>query len=152
VRGLHAALPARDAERRARAVKSAEEATAGDYMSTRLVTLEPQTDVLEAMQRLLDEGISGAPVVDSRGNLLGILTQRDCLAVAVQAAYHQEPAGDVSKYMTPNVETLPASASLVEVIEAFRQSRYRRFPVLEGSRLVGQISRRDILRAILELW
>jgi len=133
-------------------VKSAEEATAGDYMSTRLSTLEPQMDVLEAMQRLLDEGISGAPVVDSRGNLLGILTQRDCLGVAVQAAYHQEPAGPVSKYMTQNVDTMPASASLVEVIEAFRQSRYRRFPVMEGNRLVGQISRRDILRAILELW
>ncbi|MEN8182157.1 MAG: CBS domain-containing protein [Myxococcota bacterium] len=133
-------------------MKSVEEATARDYMSTRLVTLEPEMDVLEAMQRLLDERISGAPVVDSRGNLLGILTQRDCLGVAVQAAYHQEPAGAVSKYMTQKVDTLPASASLVEVIEAFRQSRYRRFPVLEGSRLVGQISRRDILHAILELW
>jgi CBS domain-containing protein len=152
VRGVHAALPARDARRRGRGVKSAERATAGDYMSTRLVTLEPQMDVLEAMRRLLDEGISGAPVVDSRGNLLGILTQRDCLTVAVQAIYHQEPAGDVSKYMSRNVDTMPASASLIDVIEAFRQSRYRRFPVLEGSRLVGQISRRDILRATLELW
>ncbi len=133
-------------------MKSAAEATAADYMSSPLVTLEPDMDVLEAMQRLLDEGISGAPVVDSRGNLLGILTQRDCLDVAVQASYHQEPGGAVSDYMTRNVETLPASARVIEVIEAFRQSRYRRFPVMKGSRLVGQISRRDILRAILELW
>jgi CBS domain-containing protein len=121
-------------------------------MSTRLVTLEPEMPILRAMQTLLDEGISGAPVVDARGNLLGILTQRDCLEVAVQASYHQDPAGRVADYMSREVETLDASASLVEVIEAFRGSRYRRFPVLEGGRLVGQLSRRDIMRAILELW
>lgn len=133
-------------------MKSVSEATARDYMSTRLVTLTPQTDVLAAVQTLLDARISGAPVVDGRGNLVGILTQRDCLDVVVQATYHQEPAGRVADYMSASVETLDAGSSLVEVVEAFRQSRYRRFPVLEGTRLVGQISRRDILRAILELW
>ena len=123
-----------------------------DYMATRLVTLEPGMDVLAAMQRLLDARISGAPVVDERGDLIGVLTQRDCLAVAVQSVYHQTPAGRVADYMSAPVETLPASASLMDVIEAFRRSRYRRFPVMEGSRLVGLICRRDILRAILELW
>jgi CBS domain-containing protein len=58
----------------------------------------------------------------------------------------------VGDYMSKQVETLPASATLVEMLEAFRQSRYRRFPVMEGNRLVGQISRSDIMRAILELW
>jgi CBS domain-containing protein len=125
---------------------------ARDFMSDRLVTLDPDLDVLAAMQKLLAAEISGAPVVDARGTLIGILTQRDCMNVGVQAIYHQEPAGRVADYMSAPVETLPASATLVEVLEAFRRSRYRRFPVLEESRLVGQISRRDILRAMLELW
>ena len=133
-------------------MKGSGEAKARDYMSTQLVTLQPEMDVLGAMHTLLDAQISGAPVVDSRGGLLGILTQRDCLGVAMQATYHQAPAGRVSDYMTSPVETLSASASLVEVIETFHRSRYRRFPVMEHNRLVGQISRRDILRAILELW
>jgi len=133
-------------------MKSIDTATCRDYMASRLVTLDPGMDVLGAMQKLLDERISGAPVVDAHGNLVGILTQRDCLAVAVQSVYHQAPAGRVADYMSAPVETLPASASLMDVIEAFRRSRYRRFPVVEGSRLVGQISRQDILRAILELW
>jgi CBS domain-containing protein len=133
-------------------MKDVATATCRDYMATRLVTLDPGMDVLAAMQRLLDERISGAPVVDARGNLVGVLTQRDCLNVAVQSVYHQAPAGRVADYMSTPVETLPASASLMEVVEAFRRGRYRRFPVLEGSRLVGQISRQDILRAILELW
>ena len=133
-------------------MKDPSEARARDYMSTRLVTLHPETDVLDAMQKLLDEKISGAPVVDPRGTLLGILTQRDCMRVALQAAYHQEPAGRVADYMSSPVETLDAGASLIEVIEKFSQSRYRRFPVMEDFRLVGQLSRRDILRAILEMW
>ena len=126
--------------------------TARDFMSTRLVTLSPGLDVLGAMRIFLDNRISGAPVVDDRGNLVGILTQRDCLNVAMHAIYHREPAGRVADYMGAPVDTLPASAGLAEVIEAFRNSRYRRFPVVEDGRLVGQISRRDILRAVLSLW
>lgn len=133
-------------------MKGVAAATCRDYMTARLITLDPATDVLAAMQRLVDARISGAPVVDARGDLIGILTQRDCLAVAVQSVYYQAPAGRVADYMSAPVETLPASAGLVDVIEAFRRSRYRRFPVVEGGRLVGLICRRDILRAILELW
>lgn len=124
-------------------------ATARDYMAARLVTLTPEMDVLRAIQVFLDARISGAPVVDERGNLVGILTQRDCLDVATQAVYHGEPAGRVADYMSSPVTTLSADTSLLDVIEAFRQSRFRRFPVVEGTRLVGQISRRDLLRAIL---
>lgn len=130
----------------------ADSARARDLMSKRLIALDPGMDVLAAMRTFLDERISGAPVLDAHGNLVGILTQRDCMNVAVQALYHQEPAGHVSDYMSSPVETLPTSATLVEVLEAFRQSRFRRFPVMEGNRLVGQISRSDILRASLELW
>jgi len=128
------------------------ERTARDYMSTRLFTLGPDLDVLTAMRLLLDAEVSGAPVLDGRGNLVGILTQRDCLNVGLQGVYHQEPAGRVADYMSRPVETVDAGASLAELVERFRQSRYRRFPVVEGNRLVGQISRRDVLRAVLDLW
>jgi len=91
-------------------------------------------------------------VVDARGGLVGILTQRDCLDVGLQGVYHQEPAGRVADYMSHPVDTLDAGASLAEVVDAFRRSRHRRFPVLDDGRLVGQISRRDVLRATLDLW
>lgn len=127
-------------------------ARARDYMSSRVVTVRPEMDVLDAMRTLLDERISGAPVVDAHGNLVGVLTQRDCMTVAVQALYHQQPAGRVAEYMTADVKTLPANASLPDVIDAFRSSPFRRFPVVDDGRLVGVLSRRDILHAILELW
>jgi CBS domain-containing protein len=121
-------------------------------MSSDLVVLTPDMEVLRAMELLMTREISGAPVVDPHGNLVGILTERDCLRVAFDASYHQHPGGKVAEYMSRDVETIPASLDLIAVIERFLRSRYRRFPVLEGTRLVGQISRRDILRAILELW
>jgi CBS domain-containing protein len=133
-------------------VKDPRDATARDLMSKRIVTLEPGMDVLRAMQTLLDAGISGAPVVDAHGNLVGMLTQRDCLDVGLLGVYHREPAGQVRDYMKAPVQTVEASSTLAEILEAFRTSRYRRFPVVEGNRLVGQISRRDALPALLALW
>ena len=121
-----------------------------DAMSAPPFTLEPQLDVLVAMRRLVDARVSGAPVVDARGNLVGMFTERDGLDVSLHSVYHGEPAGRVERYMSCDVRTLPASTSLLDGIEAFRHSRFRRFPVVEGSRLVGLISRRDLIRAILD--
>jgi CBS domain-containing protein len=120
-------------------------------MTREPITLSPELDVLAAMRLLLEHRISGAPVVDARGNLVGMLTQRDCLRVAYAASYHQEPAGAVSRYMSQPVETIPADLDLVEVIGVFLRSRYRRFPVLEDNRTVGIVSRADALAAALGL-
>jgi CBS domain-containing protein len=127
------------------------ELRARDFMTRELVTLDPELDVIAAMRLLLERGVSGAPVVDAHGNLVGILTQRDCLEVAYTAGYHQEPAGKVSRYMSREVETIPADLGLMEVVGVFLRSRYRRFPVVEDQRPVGILSRRDVLGAALSV-
>ena len=147
---MHAPLRAPSA--RGVVVRDPGEVPARDLMSRKLVALEPGLDVLHAMRTLLDAGISGAPVLDERGSLVGVLTQRDCLDVGLLGIYHREPAGCVREYMKSPVQTLDAGATLAEMLEAFRGSRYRRFPVLERGRLVGQLSRRDLLPALLALW
>ncbi|NNL68292.1 MAG: CBS domain-containing protein [Myxococcales bacterium] len=126
-------------------------ATVRDYMATELTVLSPDEGVLQAMRRMLDARVSGAPVVDEHGSLVGILTQRDCLMVAYRTSYHGEPAGKVADSMTQTVETVPADTDLVEVIGYFFERPHRRFAVVEGNQLVGVISRRDVLRAVLEL-
>lgn len=122
-----------------------------DYMARDLTVLSPDEDMAQAMKTMLEQRISGAPVVDAHGNLVGVLTQRDCLTVAYRAAYHGQLAGRVSEFMTRSPETVPADLPLIEVIGRFYHAAYRRFPVMEGNQLVGQISRRDVLRAVLEL-
>lgn len=121
-------------------------------MSSHIIVLRPDMDLNRAMQELLSHDISGAPVVDERGTLVGILSEKDCFRAALEASYHKEPAGRVATYMSPRVETIDADTDIVEVIELFVHGPYRRFPVLSDSRLVGMISRRDALRAIVDLW
>jgi len=129
-----------------------ESKTARDYMATKLMTLTPETDIDQAIRLLLDNRLSGAPVVDGEGKLVGVLSKKDCLKVAFSASYHKDWGGPVSDYMSRDVQTINADRGIVEVAEIFLKGPYRRFPVLENGRLVGQISRHDVLRALDELW
>lgn len=123
-----------------------------DYMSVNIVTFTPGMDIHHAIKVLVERQISGAPVVDEQENLVGILSERDCLKVSFSAGYHGDWGGRVAEYMRCEVQTVDAHMDIVEMAEIFLKSPYRRFPVVAGNRLVGQISRRDVLRALEELW
>ena len=123
-------------------------ATVKDYMSGRLVTFAPDTDVLDAIHELLQHRISGAPVVDNFGNLVGMLSEFDCMQVVLTSGYHGEPGGPVSDLMVTDVKTVDANMSIMDIAQLFMESGLRRYPVLLDNRLVGQISRRDVLRAL----
>jgi CBS domain-containing protein len=122
-----------------------------DYMSGKLITFSPDTDVLDAIHELLQYRIAGAPVVDDHGNLVGMLSEFDCMKVVLSSAYHHEPGGPVADLMVRDVKTVDADMSVIDLAQLFMQSRFRRYPVLDGNRLVGQISRRDVLRALVEI-
>ena len=122
-----------------------------DYMSASLVTFASHTDVMDAINVLVKQRISGAPVIDERGNLIGLLSEKDCMKAAVQAGYYEQLGGQVRDYMTKNVITVESEASVLEVANLFMQKGPRRYPVVEDNRLVGQISRRDVLRAFIEM-
>lgn len=126
--------------------------TVADYMSRRLVTVSPDLEIIKAMSILLENDVSGAPVVDETGRLVGVLSSKDCMRVAFNASYHQEWGGSVAEYMTAEVDTIDAATDIISASERFLSGPYRRFPVLRNGRLVGQISRRDILKALLDIW
>ena len=119
-----------------------------DHMSTDVVTLHPDMEILRAAQVLISCDISGAPVLDQHGRLVGVLTERDIIKVALHAGYHGEPGGLVQDYMTPEPVTVSPDDTILELAERFVKNKYRRYPVLDGGRLVGLISRRDVLRAM----
>lgn len=122
-----------------------------DYMSRTLITFKPETNVLDAVHTLVENRIAGAPVVDDAGNLVGMLSEFDCLKVALQAGYHEMYGGPVRDYMSKEVETVNAEMSIVDLAQRFADKGFRRFPVTDRNRLVGQISRRDVLRALESL-
>jgi CBS domain-containing protein len=123
-----------------------------DFMASRIVTFSPEMPISEAVGVLVQHRYSGAPVVDAKGRLVGVLSEKDCLRVAVVGAADGAAEPLVGDYMTTGVETVEPDTDLLDVAEGFMQAAFRRFPVVEGDgRLVGQISRIDVLRAIDQL-
>lgn len=121
-----------------------------DYMTTHLVTFRGDTDLYSAIGLLLEHRISGAPVIDDQGSLIGLLSETDCLRGILSGAYFEETGGVVGAYMNPQVETISAEVSVIEVAERLLHGGHRRLPVVEEGRLLGQISCHDVLRAVKE--
>ena len=123
-----------------------------DYMSTRVVTFRPTMNVFDAMQILMSRGFSGAPVVDDDGRLVGMLSESDLMQVVIQDSYYGETAGIVADFMHAPVDTVAPNSDIYSLAERFLRDGRRRFPVVaEDGKLVGQISRRDVLRAAIGL-
>ncbi|MGI3183573.1 CBS domain-containing protein [Nioella aestuarii] len=122
-------------------------ATIDRYMSRDLVTLAPGLEITRAVATLIEHDISAAPVVDDLGRLVGILTAKDCFRAVLHAHYHQELGDTVSGYMTLKVETLDTGMGVVTAAQRFLESNHRRYPVMQDGRLVGIITRMDLLRA-----
>jgi CBS domain-containing protein len=119
-----------------------------DYMTTDVLSVGPDAEIMHTIHLLVEKDISGVPVVDDQSRLVGILTERDCIRIAVQAGYFDEAGGRVADYMTTEVHTVSPDDSLMDLAELFATSPFRRCPVVEDGRLVGLICRRDVLSAL----
>lgn len=118
------------------------------FMASDLVTLSPEIDVFDAIDHLLEKCISGAPVVNAKGEYLGVFSEKTAMQALIAAVYDQLPGTSVSHYMDLDRNRLVSEDDvLLDVAHRFQTTPYRRFPVLRGNRLVGQVSRRDVLRA-----
>lgn len=124
-----------------------------DYMSRRLVTFRPDQSILEVMELFAKHHISGGPVLDDNGFLVGIVSEADCMKQISESRYFNQPILDknVERFMTENVETIPHDMSIFDAAAQFHRNNRRRLPVLEDGILVGQISRKDIVIAALKL-
>ena len=121
---------------------------AREFMTARLVTLTPEIDVFEAIDHLLGQRISGAPVLNDEGRFEGIFSEKTAMHVLISATYDRLPGTNVSAYMnTDRNRIIGEDDSLLDVAHRFQTTPYRRLPVIKGDRLVGQVSRRDVLRA-----
>jgi CBS domain-containing protein len=118
-----------------------------------IVTFKPDQPIQDVIATIVEKKISGAPVLDDQNHLVGMISEKDCLRLIVDQAYHNMPAETrrVSDYMTAKVQTLSPQTNIVEAAMEFLNSPIRRFPVVEHDRLVGQVSRRHILKAAQDL-
>lgn len=119
-----------------------------DHMTRNPVTLSPEMEILKAAHLLIHKDISGAPVLDKHGRLVGVLTERDCISIVMQAGYHGEPGGQVKDFMNENPQWVSPEQSILTLADLFINGNFRRYPVIDNDRLVGIISRRDVMRAM----
>ena len=101
-----------------------------DYMSTKMITVTPETEITQAVKKLLDHKITSLPVVDERGKLVGVFSEKDGMKVFVGSAYNQTLEGTVGEYMTKDPQLVNGGDSLVDVASKFQESSTRSFPVM----------------------
>ena len=127
--------------------------TVSDIMTTNLVLFTPEQSIHDVMQAFIKYRISGGPVVDEKGKLIGVISEADCMKEISDSRYFNMPILDksVGHFMTENVDTIESTLSVFDAAAKFSKSSRRRYPVLEKGRLVGQVSRKDIVIAALNM-
>ena len=121
--------------------------TAGAIMTSDLVTIRQDASIEEAIELLLSQQISGLPVTDDDGRLVGVITEFALLAMAYDKRIKNHT---VSQHMTREVVTVDVDDPINRVADLCIVHRVRRLPVLTNGRLAGVIARRDVLRALVE--
>ena len=120
------------------------------YMTANPVTVTPEMNIVTAINTLIKNKVSGATVVDENNNVVGIISEMDCLKAVLDGSYYGEINGKVGDYMTPDVETISADATIVDIAQQLISHKRRRLPVVEDGKFIGQFSARSILQAINE--
>ena len=147
--------------------------TAGDIMTTDVITVTPETEILQAARLLLDNRINGLPVVDEAGRLVGIVCQSDLIVqqklvrvpslftlldgyISLSSARHFErevekiAASQVRQAMTPDPESVLPDTAIEEVATLMVEKNYHTLPVVSDGRLVGVVGKEDMLRIIMQ--
>ncbi len=124
-----------------------------DYMTRNLITFRPEQHVMEVMEKLIKHRISGGPVVNEKNELLGIISEGDCMKQISDSRYYNMPMSEatVEKHMNCQVETIDGELNVFDAAKLFIEKKHRRFPIVENGKLVGQISQKDVIKAALSL-
>ena len=124
-----------------------------DIMTRRLILFNPDQNIHDVMKTFIKHRISGGPVVSKAGELVGIISEADCMKEISESRYFNMPILDksVRHFMTQKVDTIESSMNVFDAAAKFSKSSRRRYPVVEKGILVGQVSRKDIVVAALNM-
>jgi len=134
--------------------KIAEDFLVRDYMTTKLITFRPEQRIEEVIDTLLKKKISGGPVVNEKNELIGIISEGDCMRQISDSRYYNMPMDNeqiVENAMAKDVDIIDGDMNILDAANVFLESKRRRFPILDNGKLVGQISQKDVLRAAIKL-
>lgn len=124
-----------------------------DDMTRDLITFTADQTIESVMQSLIKNRISGEPVINDKKELIGIISEGDCIKQISESRYYNMPIQDksIKNFITLNVETIDGNMNIFDAANKFLESKRRRFPIVENGKLVGQISQKDVLKAAMAL-
>ncbi|WP_164848212.1 CBS domain-containing protein [Halobacteriovorax sp. HLS] len=122
-----------------------------DHMSKAFITLSKDITISEASTSLLKMNLTGAPVVGDKGELIGFLSEKDCLKFSLDSKYYNHTPSSVEHFMSRTVMTISPSDTLLHVVELFLKNNFQIYPVVEEQRVVGVVSRKMILEAVTKM-
>ena len=135
-------------------VKKEVQILVSDYMTTNLITFKSDDSLDHVIEQLIAYNISGGPVVNDKNELIGIISETDCIKHISESKYYNMPSdtnNTVGKYMVKDVDTIDKSMNIFDAAFKFISSRRRRFPVTENGKLIGQLSQKDVLKAAIKV-
>ncbi|MDC1262194.1 CBS domain-containing protein [Polaribacter sp.] len=125
-----------------------------DYMTKKVITFKPEDSLDHVIHLLIANKISGGPVINDQNELIGIISETDCIKHVSESKYYNMPSDSdntVAKKMNSNVDTIDKDMNIFDAASKFINSKRRRFPVVENGKLIGQISQKDVLKAALNI-
>ncbi|RKN76851.1 CBS domain-containing protein [Ulvibacterium marinum] len=124
-----------------------------DYMTRKLITFRPEQSVEEVIDALIKNRISGGPVINEKDELVGIISEGDCIKHISESRYYNMPLekNKVEHSMVKGVKTIDGNMNIFDATQKFLNEKRRRFPIVQDGKLVGQISQKDILKATVRL-
>ena len=121
---------------------------AKDIMSKDVTTISPEATLADAIELLIAKEISGMPVVDNRGKMIGLISEKDILNFAFSGNLYNTR---VNEAMSKNITTFTPDTEVDKIAMTISQHQFRRVPIVEGEKVVGIVSRRDIIRIALKI-
>lgn len=125
-----------------------------DYMTTKLITFKAEDSLDHVISMLIKHKISGAPVVNDNYELVGIISETDCIKHISESKYYNMPSdtnNTVGINMVTDVDTIDKDMNIFDAAFKFISTHRRRFPVVENGKLIGQLSQKDVLKAALKV-
>lgn len=121
-----------------------------DFMNHQPTVILNTANIRDAVILMLQKKIIGISVVDEDHNLAGYLSEQDCVAQMLNVVFHSEEPGPVHEVMAKDVMTVTPDTTIVELAETIITARPKNYPVIDDGKLVGLISRTEVLQALID--